>query len=90
MSDPTDGPNPAAAFIEASLWHGTDVRAPGAAGCGYWDIARNRTALHIAAWRSWPATVKLLIERGAPVRGIAYPSDYTEVDELLCHHGAPQ
>ena len=36
-------------------------------GDGYWDLARNGTALHSAAWRMWPETVKLLIERGAPV-----------------------
>jgi ankyrin repeat protein len=36
-------------------------------GDGYWDLAQNTTALHAAAWRMWPETVKLLIERGAPV-----------------------
>lgn len=36
-------------------------------GDGYFDIAPGSTALHVAAWRAWPATVKLLIERGAPV-----------------------
>ncbi len=36
-------------------------------GDGYWDLARNSTALHSAAWRGWPETVKLLIDRGAPV-----------------------
>jgi hypothetical protein len=36
-------------------------------GDGYWDLARDSTALHNAAWRASPATVKLLIERGAPV-----------------------
>lgn len=33
----------------------------------YWDLARDSTALHSAAWRMWPGTVKLLIERGTPV-----------------------
>ncbi len=36
-------------------------------GDGYWDVAKNSTALHVAAWRARHATVKLLIERGAPV-----------------------
>jgi ankyrin repeat protein len=37
------------------------------AGDGYWDVAPNSTALHVAAWRARHATVKLLIERGSPV-----------------------
>jgi ankyrin repeat protein len=37
------------------------------AGDPYFDIAPNSTALHVAAWHAWPGTVKLLIERGAPV-----------------------
>jgi ankyrin repeat protein len=36
-------------------------------GDGYWDLARDSAALHNAAWRAWPETVKVLIERGAPV-----------------------
>lgn len=36
-------------------------------GDGYFEVARQSTALHVAAWRAWPSTVKLLIERGAPV-----------------------
>jgi ankyrin repeat protein len=94
----------------------------------YWEIARDSTALHVAAWRARHATVKLLIDRGAPVNahdgkgrtalalavracvdsywaerrtaesvealvragastnGIAFPSGYAEVDELLRHH----
>jgi ankyrin repeat protein len=45
---------------------GVDIRSlyP---GDGYFDIAANSTALHVAAWRARPATVKLLLERGAPV-----------------------
>jgi len=38
-----------------------------AQGDGYWDIAKNSTALHVAAWRAQHDVVKLLIERGAPV-----------------------
>jgi len=104
---------------------GVDVGAPYAEGDGYFDIAEKSTALHVAAWRAYPATVKLLIERGAPVdaldgkgrtplalavkacvdsywtcrrspesveallragasvSGVAIPSGYAEVDELL-------
>ena len=34
-------------------------------GDPYFDIAKDSTALHVAAWKAWPKTVKLLIERGA-------------------------
>ena len=46
---------------------GVDVGALFQEGDGYWGIAKNSTALHVAAWRASHATVKLLIERGAPV-----------------------
>jgi Ankyrin repeats (3 copies) len=36
-------------------------------GDPYFDIAKNSTALHVAAWRAWPAPVKELIARGTPV-----------------------
>lgn len=36
-------------------------------GDGYWNIAQDSTALHVAAWRARHATVRLLLERGAPV-----------------------
>ena len=36
-------------------------------GDGYFDVASDSTALHVAAWRAWPATLKLLLERGASV-----------------------
>jgi ankyrin repeat protein len=36
-------------------------------GDGYFDIAKDSTALHVAAWKALPSVVKLLIERGAPV-----------------------
>jgi ankyrin repeat protein len=36
-------------------------------GDAYFDIAKESTALHVAAWKAWPKTVKLLIERGANV-----------------------
>ena len=46
---------------------GADVGAIVSVGDGYWGIANNSTALHIAAWRARHATVKMLIERGAAV-----------------------
>jgi ankyrin repeat protein len=36
-------------------------------GDPYFDIAKGSIALHVAAWKAWPKTVKLLIERGANV-----------------------
>jgi ankyrin repeat protein len=36
-------------------------------GDGYFEIAKDSTALHVAAWKAWHTTVKLLIERGAPI-----------------------
>jgi ankyrin repeat protein len=109
---------------------GVDVSALTEDGDPYFDVAKNSTALHSAAWRAWPSTVKLLIERGAPVNAldakgrtalslavracvdsywkhrrtpesveallnagatvgsVEYPSGYAEVDELLRAHGA--
>jgi hypothetical protein len=32
-------------------------------GDGYFEIAKDSTALHVAAWRARHGTVKLLIER---------------------------
>ncbi|HEY1492975.1 MAG TPA: ankyrin repeat domain-containing protein [Candidatus Solibacter sp.] len=46
---------------------GIDPRALYAEGDGYFGIARNSTALHVAAWHAMHSTVKLLIERGTPV-----------------------
>jgi len=105
-----------------------DVRAIYENGDGYFDIAKNSTALHVAAWKAYPATIKVLIERGAPidildgkgrtpltlavracvdsywtnrrspdsvqmlldagasVNGVEFPSGYREVDELLQPH----
>ncbi len=40
------------------------------AGDGYYEIAKDSTALHVAAWRGRPATARLLIERGAPVNAL--------------------
>lgn len=47
-----------------------DLGAPVAAlyeGDGYFDIAEDSTALHVAAWKGIPSTVELLLERGSPV-----------------------
>ena len=49
---------------------GVDVAATDPDGDGYWGIARQSTALHVAAWRARHATVKLLIDRGAPVDAV--------------------
>ncbi len=107
---------------------GVDVGALFKEGDGYFDIARDSTALHVAAWRAWHRTVRLLIERGAPIEardgkgrtalalavracvdsywvdrrspesvqalldagasvsGVAFPSGYAEVDALLRRH----
>lgn len=46
---------------------GVDVNGLTEEGDLYFDVAKNSTALHSAAWRAWPSTVKLLIERGALV-----------------------
>ena len=109
---------------------GVDVNARHAEGDLYFGVATNSTALHSAAWRSRPATVKLLLERGALVEatdangrtplvlavracvdsywtewrtpdsvsallaagastaGVAFPSGYDDVDELLRMAGA--
>lgn len=109
---------------------GIDVNAVTEDGDSYFDVAKNSTALHSAAWRARPSTVELLISRGASVnaldgkgrtalalalracvdsywkerrtpesvkslldagatvRGVEYPSGYAEVDELLRAHGA--
>src|ERR1051326_4310922 len=36
-------------------------------GDPYFGIAKDSTALHVAAWKAWHRTVKFLIERGVPV-----------------------
>jgi ankyrin repeat protein len=46
---------------------GVSVTALYEQGDGYFGIAKNSTALHVAAWRARHATVRLLIERGAPI-----------------------
>jgi hypothetical protein len=39
-------------------------------GDGYFEIAKDSTALHVAAWRGRPEAVKLLIEHGVPVNAL--------------------
>jgi ankyrin repeat protein len=46
---------------------GVDVNAVTEDGDAYFDVAKKSTALHSAAWRARPSTVKLLLERGATV-----------------------
>jgi ankyrin repeat protein len=45
---------------------GVRVHAP-YDGDPYFGIPKDSTALHVAAWKAWPKTVKLLIARGATV-----------------------
>lgn len=49
---------------------GIGVDARFADGDGYYGVAPGSTALHVAAWRARPATVKLLIARGASVNAL--------------------
>jgi hypothetical protein len=54
----------------AGVGHLLDLGVPVAArydGDGYWGVARDSTALHVAAWRLEHATVRALVARGAPV-----------------------
>jgi ankyrin repeat protein len=46
---------------------GVNTTSPYKEGDGYFGIARDSMAIHVAAWRANHATVKLLIERGSPV-----------------------
>lgn len=109
---------------------GVEAGARYVEGDGYFGIAKDSTALHVAAWRAYPGIVRLLIGRGTPVdvpdgkgrtalalavkacvdsywterrspesvqalldagasvEGVAYPSGYPAVDQLLLSHGA--
>ena len=46
---------------------GVDVNARFPEGDGYWDVAGDSTALHVAAWRARHDVVELLIQRSAAV-----------------------
>jgi ankyrin repeat protein len=114
--------------VESLLDLGIPVTAINRPGDGYFGIAPNSTALHTAALRAQPATVKFLLARGAIVdaldgqqrtplmlavracvdsywterrspasvqalleagaslEGVDYPSGYAEVDVLLRQH----
>jgi ankyrin repeat protein len=116
--------------IRRLLSLGVDVRTTFRDGDGYWDIARDSSALHVAAWRArhetvrllvgsgarvdaedgkgrtplqlavracvdsyWtrrraPDSVKTLLDAGAAVDRVAYPTGYDEVDALLAARGA--
>ena len=52
--------------VDVLLDLGVDVRALYVEG-GYYGVAKNSIALHVAAWRAQHETVQLLIARGAPV-----------------------
>jgi hypothetical protein len=53
--------------IRLLLALGVNIAAKTTDDDGYWGIAERSTALHVAAWRARHATVKFLIERGAPI-----------------------
>jgi len=68
------GPTLLAEFVgtwnTAGVQHLLDLGVPvnaRYAGDGYFDIAGESTALHVAAWQSRPDLVKILIDRGADV-----------------------
>jgi hypothetical protein len=46
---------------------GVNVKALYKEGDGYFGVAKDSTALHVAAWRARHGTVKFLLERGAPI-----------------------
>jgi ankyrin repeat protein len=46
---------------------GVAVDAPFAEGEGYFDVAPNSLAIHVAAWRAAHETLRLLIARGSPI-----------------------
>lgn len=56
-----------AAGVRNLLDLGVPVDARYAPGDGYWGIAKDSTALHVAAWRASHAAVRLLVERGASI-----------------------
>jgi hypothetical protein len=67
---------------------GVDVGARSAADL-YFDLPKDSTARHSATWRARyctdrrsPESVKALLQAGASVTGVEFPSSYQEVDEL--------
>jgi ankyrin repeat protein len=55
------------AGVRNLLDSGVSVTALYREGDGYYGIAKESTALHVAAWRAQPEVVRELIARGAPV-----------------------
>ncbi len=49
---------------------GLSISAPYKEGDGYFEIMKDSTALHVAAWRAQHETLKLLLERGAAVNAL--------------------
>jgi ankyrin repeat protein len=64
---PTFAGNGNAAGVGQLLDLGVDVATPFAEGDGYFGEPKGSLAIHVAAWRAYPAVVKLLLERGSPV-----------------------
>ncbi len=62
--------NDNAESVQMLLDLGVDAGALFEEGDLYWDVARDSTALHVAAWRASHRTVKLLLSRGAPVNAL--------------------
>jgi ankyrin repeat protein len=58
------------AGVRNLLDSGVSVTALYQEGDGYYGIAKESTALHVAAWRARPEVVRELIARGAPVNAI--------------------
>jgi ankyrin repeat protein len=56
--------------LRCLLGLGVSATALYAQGDPYFDIAKNSTALHVAAWRAWPFAVMELIARGSPVNAL--------------------
>jgi len=46
---------------------GVPIDAPFVEGEGYFDVAPNSLAIHVAAWRANHSTLRLLIDRGSPI-----------------------
>jgi ankyrin repeat protein len=64
---PTFAGNGNAAGVGQLLDLGVDVATPFAEGDGYFDEPKGSLAIHVAAWRAYPAVVERLLARGSPV-----------------------
>lgn len=56
-----------AAGVQQLLKLGIPVDAPYRMGDGYYGIPTSSLAIHVAAWRGYPAIVQILIDAGSPV-----------------------